>query len=282
MSNSGVQVGSRNKRVFYIGGIAILLLVAGVLGTAYYVRRPRLTPALRGYEVAVSLGCFACHGPGGTGGVPNPGSDEEQIPAWDGGNAMMYVQNEREISEWILDGYPERLKSKKTRTDDTGNDGDHPSGSETVPGRTSPMLEMPAYKNAISGKDLQNLIAYYKAVAAFEKPPSEAQKGYAIASRLGCFGCHGPGGRTGVKNPASFKGYIPPWLGGDYVELVKNETELRQWILEGKIDRFDSNPFARYFTRRQIIQMPAYREIINEEELDRLISYIQWLQEDHS
>ena len=108
-----------------MGGIAILLLVAGVLGSAHYVRRPRLTPALRGYDVAAKLGCFACHGPGGMGGVSNPGSDEDHVPAWDGGNAMMYVQHEREIREWILDGHPKRLEDKHEHSHEMSTDGDH-------------------------------------------------------------------------------------------------------------------------------------------------------------
>ena len=271
-------MGTRSKRAIVVGGIAILLLVAGVLGTAHYVRRPRLTPALRGYEVADRHGCFACHGPGGTGGVPNPGSDEEQTPAWDGGNAMMYVQNEQEIREWILDGHPKRLEEKHEHSHNTGADRDHDSDAEAIRGRTSPLLEMPAYRDVISANDIENLVAYYKAVAAFETLPSKAGKGYAVAARLGCFGCHGPGGRVGTKNPASFKGYIPPWQGDDYAELVKSDDELRQWILEGDIDRFEANPLARYFTGRQIIKMPAYKGLVSDEELAVLIAYINWLQ----
>ena len=56
------------------------------------------------------------------------------------------------------------------------------------------------------------------------------------------------------------------------------DDELRQWILEGEIERFESNPLARHFTTRQIIKMPAYRGIIDEDELDALIIYISWLQ----
>jgi mono/diheme cytochrome c family protein len=277
---TGAHVETKNKRVIVTGGIAILLLAAGVLGTAYYVRQPRLTPALRGHDVAARLGCFACHGPGGTGGVPNPGSDEESVPAWDGGNAMMYVQNEQEIREWILDGHPKRLEESHEHSRNTGAGGDHDSGEGAKPGRTSPLLEMPAYEDVISENDLSDLIAYYKAVAAFESLPSKAGEGYAVASRLGCFGCHGPGGRVGAKNPASFKGYVPPWQGDDFDELVKSDDELRRWILDGEIDRIESNPLARRFTRRQIIKMPAYEGVIEEHELDLLITYIHWLQKD--
>ena len=98
-----------------------------------------------------------------------------------------------------------------------------------------------------------------------------------MASRFGCFGCHGPGGRIGSRNPRSFKGYIPPWHGKDFGDLVRNEDELRHWILDGKIDRFESNLLARYFTRRQVIQMPAYRSVLDDGEINAVVAYIQWL-----
>lgn len=256
-------------RIKTVVGVGIgLLTVAAIIGVAY-LRQPRLTPALRGSEVAESMGCFACHGPGATGGVPNPGSEEEVVPAWDGGNAMMYVNNETEIREWILYGHPRRLQ-KEHAEHEHGASSDHES---SLP------IEMPAFEGIISDKDLNDLVAYYKAVAFYEDPPPDAREGYRIASRHGCFGCHGPGGRVGASNPRSFKGYIPPWKGRDYADLVRNEEELRSWILDGHIDRFESNPLATYFTRRQVIHMPAYRDALDEEEIDALVAYIQWLNE---
>ncbi len=137
---------------------------------------------------------------------------------------------------------------------------------------------MPAFEGVISDGELQDLVAYYKAVAAFETLPPDAREGYRVAASLGCFGCHGPGGRVGSKNPRSFKGYIPPWRGRDFEELVADDDELRQWILEGKIDRFESNPAARHFTGRQLIKMPAYRDVLDDDELESLIAYVHWLQ----
>jgi mono/diheme cytochrome c family protein len=141
---------------------------------------------------------------------------------------------------------------------------------------------MPGYENVISRKELDDLVEFFKAVAAFETPPPTAQAGYQVASRLGCFGCHGPAGLVGSRNPRSFKGYIPPWRGRDFAELVKNDNELRKWILDGTIDRFESNPVARYFARRQVIQMPAYEDVLFEGELDALVAYIHWLEEQDS
>lgn len=256
--------------------VAVILVGVTAVGVLSLIRRPRLTPALRGYEVAQAYGCFACHGPGGTGGVPNPGSEEEMVPAWDGGNAMMYVNNEQEIREWILYGHPKRLEQKYNEgsVEASGDLSDHEDGSDE-PG--SLPVDMPAFEDVLSAAELDDLVEYYKAVAAFETPPPEARTGYRVVSRLGCFGCHGPGGQVGSKNPGSFKGYIPPWQGKDYAELVKNDDELRDWILDGGIERFESNPMARYFTRRQIIQMPVYRDVLRDGELEAMVSYIEWL-----
>jgi mono/diheme cytochrome c family protein len=254
------------RNVAIAGAVIVVALIAAVVGYDQ-VRRPKLTQELRGYELAQDLGCFACHGPGGTGGVPNPGSDEREVPAWDGGNAMMYVENEEEIREWILLGHPRRLEE------------DHESHSHGSPDR-EPLLSMPAFEGVISDGDLESLVAYYKVVAAFDPVPPEVRPGYSVASKNGCFGCHGSRGLVGTSNPRSFKGYIPPWRGADYQELVNSETELRQWILEGQVDRFEANPIASYFTDRQVIQMPAYEGRLSNEDVADLVDYIEWLQGD--
>ncbi len=260
-----------------LGPTVVLVIVAlvgvGALAASAYVRRPRPTPAMRGLALAQTLGCFACHGPGGTGGVPNPGSEDVEVPAWDGGTSMMFVHNEQEIREWIFDGVPKRLAKSEPG-------GPPPASGETFQEAEtdSPTVDMPAFRGFISDDDLENLVAYYKAVAVFDRIPEAAKTGFDVARRSGCFGCHGPGGRVGSVNPRSLKGYIPPWQGQDFAELVKNDAELREWILKGRIARFESNPVARFFTRRQVIHMPAYEDILKEGEVDELAGYIDWLQ----
>lgn len=242
--------------------MVLILAVAAGWGALGYARKPRLTPAIRGQALAERLGCFGCHGPGGTGGIPNPTSENGEVPSWDGGTAMMYVESEEEIREWILYGIPKRhAKEKRAQVE-----------------KTSLPIRMPSFEGLISTSQLEDLVAYYKAVAAFDKPPPEALEGYRVAGRLGCFGCHGPGGQLGSRNPRSLKGYIPPWTGKDFADLVRNEDELRKWILDGRIERMESNVGARFFTRRQIIQMPAYRDLLTEDDLDAVVDYIQWLQ----
>lgn len=219
----------------------------------------------RGEQVARQMGCFSCHGPMGMKGIPNPGSDVQEVPSWDGGNVMMYVENENDIREWILYGMPNRLKEEHA----------HHHHDEEDKG---PLLTMPSYKGKLSEQELDDLIAFYKAVAWYEQPEdSEAAAGRRLAQKQGCFSCHGPEGRGNISNPGSLKGYIPSWDGPDFPELVKNNQELREWILDGSIGRFRKNPIGNQFLKRQQIKMPAYRGVLTKQEINQLIQYIHWL-----
>ena len=255
----------RHPRILVVVATVAVSIGLVAAGGASYLMAPRLTPEMRGYDLAERLGCHGCHGPRGVGGVPNPKSDDVEIPAWDGGTAMMFVKNDAEIREWILDGMPQRLAHE------------HQGHHETEAGERHPLpVRMPAFRSAINEDELADLVAYYKAVAVWDTMPDSAVRGHRTASQRGCFGCHGPGGMVGARNPRSFKGYIPPWRGKDFAELVRNEEELRSWIRDGRIPRFESNPLARFFSPRQIIQMPAYRDALTDAELDDVVAYIQW------
>jgi mono/diheme cytochrome c family protein len=221
----------------------------------------KTTPVERGYQVAERMGCFTCHGPLGKRGIVNPGAPEGEVPAWDGGNYMMYVASPEEIREWIFYGAPKRKL-------------DDPFHQEQV---AKSRVHMPAYEGFLSEQEVEDLIAFYKAVAWADKPPPDASAGRRIASKFGCFSCHGEEGRARQPNPGSFKGYVPSWRGEDYSELVQDESELRMWIENGGIPRLLNNPAARVFIERQRIQMPAYRDVLTEPQFDQIVAYIKWL-----
>jgi len=172
----------------------------------------------------------------------------------------MYVHNEQEIRDWILDGGP-------------------PASSS--PGRaaaTDSLVPMPAYADYLSSRDLDDLVSYFRAVSGWDPDiPDEAYEGRKVALRLGCFGCHGPSGMGGVANPGSFVGHIPPWDGTEFDELVHDAGELNAWILDGRPRRLAANPAARYFLDRQKTPMPAYRQYISDNDLKKLVAYIGWL-----
>lgn len=234
--------------------------VAAAAVSAWAIRRPALTPEMRGARLAGRMGCYACHGPGGTGGVPNAGSEEGEVPSWTGGTLMMYTSSPDEVREWIADGVTRQRAGR--------SGGYHPAG----------LLHMPAFRGRLDGRDLDGLTAYVWAVGRW-KPPDDARvaAGFKAAGRLGCFGCHGPGGRTGSPNPGSFKRVIPPWYGADFRDLVRTDDELRGWINDGTIPRLDHNPVARWFLGRQTIRMPAFRTVLARGDLESLAAYIRSL-----
>ncbi len=215
-----------------------------------------------GLETARAKGCFQCHGLFGEGGIPNPGN--EDVPSWQGFTFMMSMENEQELREWILDGAPERLRGTPA----------YERAQEFL------TLRMPAYRGRLTQTELDQLVSLYHAVSGTKRPDNErAKAGLRIAGEKGCFTCHGPGGRFDIENPGSFTGRIPAWNGPNFEHLVKNDEELRSWILDGGVERLERNPFIRRFMQRQVLQMPAYREHLSEDELEAIIAYIHWLRD---
>jgi mono/diheme cytochrome c family protein len=170
---------------------------------------------------------------------------------------MMYIESDADLREWILDGKPRRLAG--------------PLAGEAA------LLKMPAYRDRLHERELDALVAWYRAVAAWNPDmPEVAARGRRVAARSGCFGCHGDGGVAGVPNPGSLKGYVPGWGSPDYSELVADEAELRAWILDGRPARFAESRLAGFFLDRQVLRMPAYRDVIEPAALNDLVEYVQW------
>ena len=244
--------------------IAFLVTVA-VLAYPYLrdvILGVEVTQAERGYEVALRSGCFDCHGPNGAGGVKNPGSEDEDVTGWAGGTPMMWVKSEQELREYILDGAPARKLAD-------------PRYKQRV---EKQLLAMPAYRGHLGTRQLEDLIAYIRAVSGLLVPSDEiAAQGQEVAYKLGCFNCHGPMGARGSRNPGSLKGYIPGWWGNDFRDLVRSDDELRGWIRDGQIPRLRDNAVARHFIESQRVSMPAYRDFINDKQLEALVRYARWV-----
>ena len=238
-----------------IGWLLYPLLRARIIGVEE-------TPAARGQRRAAELGCFACHGPGGGGGTPNPGSEEKEVPAFTERTQMMYVKSPDDLREYILDGAPKRRRE----------DPEYRSKVEAA------ALRMPAFRSLISARDVEDLVSYLRAASDQILPDeAEAARGGEVAMQLGCFACHAPLGAGGVRNPGSFKGYVPGFWGPDFDELVRDEDELRAWIAEGEIERIAKHPIGGRFFRRQAIKMPAYGRFVSEADIGALMTYVRWI-----
>ena len=243
---------------------ALLLLAALAYVGFRHWRTRNLGAVQRGYRVADEKGCFTCHGPGGHRGMPDPGHGLEDVPPWSGGMLTMYVEGEGEIREWILDGLPQSVRKDP----------------EQMKLREKATVRMPAWRGLLSDRDVDDLVAYVKAVGDFETPTDEkAEAGRQVALKLGCFNCHGPQGRGSMPNVRAFKGYIPAWDGADFPELAKDDGEIREWILDGRTKRFAASRLARFFLERQPIRMPAYRGYVSDDDVSRLVDYIHWVRQ---
>ena len=233
---------------FLATGLCVVAVSA--ITAAFWWRSANVGTVQRGADLALALGCLGCHeGPGVSPLLPRLFADLDDVdPAT--------------MREWILDGMPRRVR------------GD----AESREALEAAAIRMPAWRERLSQSQVDDLVAYLRALASADVPEDPAaRQGHAVAERLGCFRCHGPGGRGAGRNPGSLKGYIPPWDGRDFAELVVDEGELREWILAGRPQRLQSNPLARFFLDRQAIRMPAFRGQVTEEELRALEAYISWL-----
>lgn len=233
---------------FLATGLCVVAVSA--VTAVFWWRSANVGPVQRGADLALAQGCLGCHGGAGLSPLlPRPFADLDDVdPAT--------------LREWILDGMPWRVRQD-------------PEGRAAL---EAAAIRMPAWRERLSDVQVDDLVAYVRAMAAADVPEDPtARKGHAVAERLGCFRCHGPGGRGAGNNPGSLKGYIPPWDGRDFAELVVDEGELREWILGGRPQRLQANPLARFFLDRQAIRMPAFGGQVTEEELRALEAYIGWL-----
>jgi len=242
---------------------ALALVWSAVPAVRHVVVQAEETPAARGLRLADALGCFACHGPGGEGGINNPGSREGEVPAFVEQTQMMYVTGTHELREYVLDGMPARRR----------DDPDYLAEIERA------AVRMPAYRPFLSERQVDDLVAYLRAASGQVLPTGDAMafRGAELAVELACFSCHGPLGAGGVANPGSLKGYVPSFWGDDFDELVRDDDELRRWIVDGEIERIADHPVGGWFFRRQALKMPAYGERLMPEEVDALVAYVRWI-----
>ena len=240
--------------------LALALPVAvltGLAGIAWW-RSHSVGPVQRGARLASERGCLSCHGLAGRLSDPDGVLGIGSIPSFEHDDVTGYAKSEGEIREWILDGKPRRLR-------------------EAADGAPEPLLRMPAWRGRLSPAEVDQLVAYVKAISDFDPFPDAVSQGREAASRLGCFACHGPQGRFDTPNPGSLKGYIPAWSGTDFPELARDEGEIREWIRDGSPRRLRDHPVAAFFMRRQAIRMPAYGDRVSEDEARQITAYIAWL-----
>src|SRR5260221_8845998 len=155
--------------------LALLGLAVAGLGFRQW-RTGNIGPVQRGYDVAASRGCFACHGPGGMTGLPDAGPGIGGAPSFSADDVQGYAQNEGEIREWIFDGVPRRLREEATS-----------------PPTPPQLVRMPAWRGRLDHGELADLVAYIKAASDFPPAPGgDPALGREAPPPRGRFGRPGP------------------------------------------------------------------------------------------
>lgn len=115
-SNSAQEERSKAAiRMPAYGGVAesrqIDALTAAFLVLSGMKRPDDDAPEGRGLAAASTRRCLSCHGPGGSGGLPNPGSFTGFVPGWYGADFHDLVRDRAEFESWVRNGSIPRLES---------------------------------------------------------------------------------------------------------------------------------------------------------------------------
>src|SRR5207302_9213237 len=137
-------------------------------------------------------------------------------------------------------------------------DGDHGPEHPHEGEEHDHVIDMPSFRPLVTDAELADLVAFIDALSPPSPPPEPAaRRGYDLAIRKGCFGCHGPMGSGGRPDPGSFKGYVPGWFGADRAELARDDKEIAEWIRTGKSQRIESRMGAKADRPGESIKRPA-------------------------
>lgn len=104
---------------------------------------------------------------------------------------------------------------------------------------------------------------------------TEVARGRRLAGELGCFACHGPLGRQGIKNPGSEGETVPTFHEGTPMMYARGDQEIREYILDGAPAARRARESYREEMARQALQMPAYRGYVSESDVDALVAYVR-------
>ena len=98
------------------------------------------------------------------------------------------------------------------------------------------------------------------------------RRGVVRARELGCFSCHGDLGRGGIKDPGARDLEVPAWSGGMYMMYVKNDDDIRRYILDGSTPNAESREGLGENPPEAAVPMPSFRTALEGRDLEDLIA----------
>jgi mono/diheme cytochrome c family protein len=102
-------------------------------------------------------------------------------------------------------------------------------------------------------------------------PPAE--RGRRLAERTGCFGCHGPGGLRGAKNPGRIDKTVPNFE-DDVMMYTNSPAEIHEWIHNGVTRKKATSVSWKADRDRGVLRMPAFNGRMSERDMDDLVAYV--------
>ena len=228
---------------------------------------PEYSPSQRGAKVADQAGCFSCHGLRSDQGSLNPSRASEPSSFSRVPSIFEERYSVEVLREWIEEGISSEKRQSKSHTE----------------ARKKELLHMPPYKGRLSSDEIDDLMAFlaltqYSVAAPSYSAPAPGEE---LVRRFACFTCHGELGQGGVKDLGSLKGYIPGFFGQDFRALTRNGNlkDIFEWIENGASDSFLNQGFlgfypGRFFSERQVIKMPAYKELLPPDEIQIIAEFV--------
>ena len=279
-----VSTTARRSKKYLIRGVILgAVLTIGLAAVFRFETRPEISVVGQGKALAVSNGCFACHGASDSETRHNLRQTsagpwkQKAIPTfWENG-----IDDPAVLIDWITHGVPEGEAAAHKRL----------------------FIQMPAYQKFMTTPEIESVAAWILSegirlsqASVSEEPTTEMTPeqvralapdellvmGDRLSRRHGCYQCHGELGQGGAENPSSFKSYIPGFFGSDFQKLTDGgkREEIMYWIEQGRgqaIEAGAMGTLAKRYLDSQAIGMPAYRDQLSTTEKNILTEYLLWL-----
>lgn len=222
----------------------------------------------KGRRLFKELGCVGCHAINGRGGnisvdlgeIANKGIEELDFT---------YIEKEHSVANWMYEHFIDPQKVTKIRPLPGIIYGspmpNYNLNKEDADALTTLMLSLTSEKKRIPHY-------YYKdKIKILPRPEikyiSKIEKGKAIFEKYGCNGCHGKNATKGIPNFNRQGGKIP--------ELTKvgesyTSDELKDKIRKGVLSEPKEDPNGP----TPPLWMPAWKDIISDEDIDALVNYL--------
>jgi mono/diheme cytochrome c family protein len=94
------------------------------------------------------------------------------------------------------------------------------------------------------------------------------------AHEHGCFNCHAAPNNRELPNPGSVAETVPSFAGGNLMMYIDRPEQIREWIRDGVTAARRDDPKRRAESKAQLIHMPAFANVLDDDEVAALQAYL--------